>query len=269
MACGPVTTSHWSRAPSDEPQVPDLQIKPCRGPSPACQLQFQSGTGHTWSFSLSETYPCSMWLDAQGQWQTTTPSHPVLELWLGALPNQRGQCPDAPPSHSTTRWMLLDKPVESASFGGMGTRHPQFTWSRQSGRVQTALLQGAVDGVISLSHGESELLLDLELATMRSHRQWLRHRIFSLVIGQNPALGPLELSEPARSHRPELWSRRQDIHWDLFDLRQNTPTLQLWARRPGRIAAFAVPRFAPAKPAIRPRAHVEPCLDCGPRREHP
>lgn len=163
--------------------------------------------------------------------------------------------------------MLLPQPVESARVGGMGTRRPRFTLSRQLPAVKKALVQGQVDGVLSLGQGETELLIDLERATIRSGRQWLDRAVFSLIFGKNAALGPPTPGLAARSHRPELWIDRAGITLEFRGLRQARGKLALQVLDQGRRANFTLPRIALRHETLRARAHVEPCLDCAARRQ--
>lgn len=165
--------------------------------------------------------------------------------------------------------MLLDQPVESAQTGGMGTRRPRFTLSRQVEAVKIALIHGQVDGVLSLGQGSTEFLQDLERATIRSARQWLDRRVFSLIFGTNPALGPAPRGLAARSHRPELWSDQQDLRVDFDGIAARKDKLTLKVHGPKKTASFILPRLAPRHSPMRERAHVEPCLDCAPRRQDP
>lgn len=165
--------------------------------------------------------------------------------------------------------MLLGQPVESAQTGGMGTRRPRFTFSRQTRAVRQALVQGQVDGVVSLGQGATELLLDLEEATTRSARQWLDRAVFSLIFGQNPALGATQLGLAARSHRPELWSQKEGLDIEVRGLLGRDAELELQFRDGDQRATFSLPRLAPKHDPLRPRAHVEPCLDCAARRQEP
>lgn len=264
LGCGPRATGPWRPASPARPPTPDLRISRC-DPEQACQLEFVSFTGARWTYGLDPRKPlCSVWLSARGQWvQQADPSH-LLELWIDQGPH----CPAlSSRALSMPRWMLLAAPIESAQSGGMGTRMPRHTYSRQSQRVRQALARGWIDGVLSLGHGETELLQDLEVATMRSSRQWLARRIFALIYGHNPSLGDPPLSTPGRSHRPQLWTQAPDITLDIYGLISRVSTFELVLRRPSRIARFELPRFAPQQPALRNRAAVEPCLDCGPRRD--
>lgn len=241
----------------------------CAEPEP-CQLRLRSFSGEAFELNLSATSgTCAVWLGPQGRWLDQPPKGPLLELWLGELPHR--DCAELSllsKPDSTPRWMLLPRPIESAQAGGMGTSRPRHTFSRQTRRVKDALIQGRVDGVISLGRGETEFLADLELASIRSGRQWLAKEVFSIIFGTNASLGKPELSIPARSHRPDLWSRDPNLELWMSGLRDRKSQLLLRAVKPRQSAQFSVPRLAPQKPLLRDRAHVEPCLDCGPRRKN-
>lgn len=237
-------------------------------PDQSCALRLTSFSGQDWRFDPSNPQrPCALWLDRQGAWLDRAPESAILELWLGATPGK--PCPALRERGKVPRWMLLSQPVESAQVGGMGTRRPRFTLSRQPSAVKDALIQGQVDGVLALGHGETELLRDLETATIRSGRQWLDRAVFSLIFGRNPALGPPESGLAARSHRPELWTQKEGLEIEVRGLlaADQEISLQVHARR--KSASFALPRIAPRHDPLRTRAHVEPCLDCGPRRQDP
>lgn len=233
----------------------------------ACTLIFTSFAQARWEFDpTSPDLPCSLWLNQAGAWVHKAPAKGLLELWLGS---SAPHCRQASPRGQTPRWLLLDQPVESAQSGGMGTRRPRFTFSRQSPAVKSALIQGEVDGVLSLGHGETELLVDLERATIRSGRQWLKRAVFSIIFGQNPKLGPAPWGFAARSHRPEFWSKKNELQLEVRGLRQNKDKITLQIHDQVRQFSVELPRFAPRHTVLRARAHVEPCLDCAARRDAP
>lgn len=266
--CGPMPTGPWkSRDPGTQGPKADLVLQRCEAQAP-CQLRLRSFADHELALDLSDVSgPCALWMSEQGQWLDRPPAAPLLELWLGELPGR--DCPALrSPSRGAPRWMLLPHPIESAQAGGMGTTRPRYTLSRQTRRVREGLIAGHFDGVLSLGRGETEFLADLELATIRSGRQWLAKEVFSLIFGQNPALGRPELSQPARSHRPDLWSRDPNLELWVTGLRDTGAQLELRAVRARHSASFQIPRLARKKPRLRERANVEPCLDCGPRRRN-
>lgn len=263
--CTPPSLGTWQIKDPAAQTVADLRIQSCRFDQ-ACTIALTSFSKQTWSFAPNDAkLPCSVWLDETGRWVDAPPKSALLELWLGGSSSL--SCTTLGPRPTYPRWMLLPQPVEAARNGGMGTRRPRFTLSRQRPAVKHALIHGHVDGVLSLGQGETELLLDLEQATIRSGRQWLELAVFSLIFGRNAALGPPEIGLAARSHRPELWSDRPGLALEFRGLRTREHVLIMQVHDKTQTATFKLPRIALQHQALGPRAHVEPCLDCGPRRQ--
>lgn len=265
-SCGPPSIGTWQSHPPAPPAPADLQIQGCTEHA-NCALHFTSFANKRWSFDPSTPEArCSVWLRQDGSWVDHPPAEGLLELWFGS---QNPQCQGLRPRSTTPRWLILPQPVESAQSGGMGTRRPRYTFSRQQKMVRRALIEGLVDGVVSLGHGETELLLDLELATIRSARQWLDRSVFSLIFGKNPALGDAPWSFAARSHRPTLWTKKKNLRIEIRGLSKRKQKITMQLLNTQKRILIELPRLAPKHTPLRGRAHVEPCLDCAARRRGP
>lgn len=267
LGCGPRERGPWQARDPGQRTRADLEILPCE-PSQGCQYRWRSFAKHSWKLDRSSP-PAARWLLADGKWSKDSKKDALLELcWA---PSAKAPClgprANTANARTTPRWLILPSPVETRGRGGMGTRKVRHTWVRQPLPVRRAILSGGFDAVISLGDHGSEIIRELERATIRSARQWLPRKIFAVVLGfHHSRLGP-DISIAGRSHRPEFWSARKDLSVELHGLRGKQAKIELAFRRAKKQARFELPRLAPLLQPLRPRSQVAPCLGCGPRRD--
>lgn len=267
LGCGPKERGPWRARDPEAHSRPDLEILSCR-PSQNCEYRWRSFSGDSWELS-NPSPAAARWLWTDGRWSSHPQKDALLEIcWA---PNAKAACLNPRPGdagpRSTPRWLILPSPVESYGRGGMGTRKVRHTWSRQPVAVRRAIRSGAFDAVLSLGSHGSELIRDLERATIRSARQWLPRRIFALALAFHRPTRGADISIAGRSHRPEFWSTRNDLQVQFQGLRYRRGEIELAFVRDNQEASFKLPRLAPLLDPLRARSQVSPCLGCGPRRD--
>ena len=169
---------------------------------------------------------------------------------------------------SVPRWLISNRPIESAGVHGLGTRSGDATYFHAPLELQTLIRAGAFDGVITSSADGHEFTRDLGDALIRSARIWLPRPLFQAVVGELRTTLLERTTRSSIAYQPEFWSRQAEIHLSIRGWEKPSDRLEIsFTQSNGPTAVFEVPRIAPMHSMQRPRAHVEPCLGCRARRE--
>lgn len=315
IACAPRPFGPWTPLHSSDWRVvaPVLHFEACSTPATcALRMELRDEADTTWRLEIPpRPQPVAaqhFWLTDSGLAETAThcelrePSDPHCQpaeaplrakaevLILDAQPREAQAQGlqerlvqsiidnDPAPQRWHPRWLVLNRPVESAGATGLGTRRGNDTFLQLPEAIRTLLIGGYVDGVIASSEDGSEFISDIGEAIQRSSHQWIKTPVFQAVVGRNQLRPWQRWTRRSSAYQPQLWSRKPGIVLDIdgwadpscdIELRFVAPSSTPAKDEPKNQATFVLPRVAPRHSLLRPRSHVEPCLGCKARRSTP